>query len=410
MRGEYEIRPQADGKTWLLRRFAKDGSVYDPTVLTKSYERNGEIVYADANGRKYTTLPDGRLEEKVVFDSAPAVPRTPEPKARDAVPHRFVLMATPPVVPRQMGSGPIPMSNLTLPKGEEPLRSEADLLLLTTGKDDYGARHEVVVQKVSSNWYIRTSIDDPGVAPAFRIEEDGSVSGYRDLPPGVPQVAFAAPGSDGPVGVRPLPAETAPAPSSMPDGTTVEYQRHGGVIIARSDAAGRRFYLTLEGEPEIELESVRGSQTWFTPVGRGDINIIVDRQGRITVRDMGGRDVSLPDLIALVRAVPSRISATASAPARPTLARTAAVVPLSPSAPAPYPGPSSGKLECDGQPIPQNGERVFSDLPPVNLRLVYDTNTWEGVLVPNGQTQRLILRNKKPGTQKKCTVQWSVAP
>jgi hypothetical protein len=76
----------------------------------------------------------------------------------------------------------------------------------------------------------------------------------------------------------------------------------------------------------------------------------------------------------------------------------------------PYSGPAAGKLACDGQPIPQNGEYIFTDLPPVKLHLVYDTNTWEGVLVPSGQTQRLILRNEKPGSQKKCTVEWTVVP
>jgi hypothetical protein len=74
----------------------------------------------------------------------------------------------------------------------------------------------------------------------------------------------------------------------------------------------------------------------------------------------------------------------------------------------PYSGPRSGTLACSGGPIPQNGEYVFRDLPPVHLQLEYNKKIWEGKLEPgNGQTQRLILKNVGNGPQKKCLVHWT---
>jgi hypothetical protein len=176
------------------------------------------------------------------------------------------LMVAPPVVPRSSGNGLILASNLTLPKGDNPLRTEGGLLFLTVGKDDKGNRREVVVRKVSADWYVRISIDpDAGVAPAFRIEEDGSVSGYRELPPGVPQLTVIDNGS------RPA---NSPAKPSLPvttavDVWNVEFQGRKGTIITRSDPKGQHFYLTFEGEPgSVELETVRGLYTLFTPSGR----------------------------------------------------------------------------------------------------------------------------------------------
>jgi hypothetical protein len=68
----------------------------------------------------------------------------------------------------------------------------------------------------------------------------------------------------------------------------------------------------------------------------------------------------------------------------------------------------SGTLECNGSPIPQNGEYVFSNVPAAKLDLAYDRNTWEVRVVESGQTQRMIIKNKKPGTQKKCAIRWKV--
>ena len=104
-----------------------------------------------------------------------------------------------------------------------------------------------------------------------------------------------------------------------------------------------------------------------------------------------------------------------------------AIVPPKPSPPtptyAPPPAPSvsgttrlsgmpkSGVLECMGSPVPQNAEYVFRNLPPAKLHLDYDAKTWDVRLTPgDGQTQRLILRNKSSGPQKRCEVHWTVIP
>lgn len=74
-----------------------------------------------------------------------------------------------------------------------------------------------------------------------------------------------------------------------------------------------------------------------------------------------------------------------------------------------YTGPMSGTLESSGDPIPQNGEYVFSDIPQVKLLLDFDTKHWEARLAPGeGQSQVLILRNKGKGSQKRCVVHWTV--
>jgi hypothetical protein len=80
-----------------------------------------------------------------------------------------------------------------------------------------------------------------------------------------------------------------------------------------------------------------------------------------------------------------------------------------PPTPAPYQGPMAGTLTYSGPRVVQNGEIVFRNLPPFPLRLTYDEETWEARLTPGeGNTQRLILRNKKPGTQNRCVVTWRV--
>jgi hypothetical protein len=50
-------------------------------------------------------------------------------------------------------------------------------------------------------------------------------------------------------------------------------------------------------------------------------------------------------------------------------------------------------------------------VPLVAMLLKYDTSIWDAQLKPgDGQTQRLILRNKSSGPQKRCVVHWSVIP
>jgi hypothetical protein len=107
---------------------------------------------------------------------------------------------------------------------------------------------------------------------------------------------------------------------------------------------------------------------------------------------------------------PPTPAATNSAPALPPPAR--APLPSAPLSPPPtYSGAMSGTLESGGGPIPQNAEYVFRDVPLVKMRLDYDTKNWDARLVPGeGQTQRLIVRNKSSGPQKRCVVHWSVIP
>lgn len=106
--------------------------------------------------------------------------------------------------------------------------------------------------------------------------------------------------------------------------------------------------------------------------------------------------------------------ATASLPvppaANPAPARPPQPAPV-PAAAQPYNGPNSGTLECTGGPVPQNAEYVFRNLPPLKLNLDYDQRVWEARLTAGeNQTQRLILKNKSSGPQKRCIVHWSTAP
>jgi hypothetical protein len=75
-----------------------------------------------------------------------------------------------------------------------------------------------------------------------------------------------------------------------------------------------------------------------------------------------------------------------------------------------YSGPSTGRLSYDGDPVPQNGEIAFRNLPPGNLELQYDRTAWSHRLAPERDgTQRLVLRSLKPGTQRRVAVVWSIA-
>jgi hypothetical protein len=111
-------------------------------------------------------------------------------------------------------------------------------------------------------------------------------------------------------------------------------------------------------------------------------------------------------------------AAVNSTPVRPSL-QTAPRPPSPPTAgsspppysPPLYSGPKSGTLECGGGPIPQNAEYVFRNVPLVKMQLDYDTKTWDARLAPgDGQTQKLIVRNKSSGPQKHCVVHWTVIP
>ena len=77
----------------------------------------------------------------------------------------------------------------------------------------------------------------------------------------------------------------------------------------------------------------------------------------------------------------------------------------------PYSGPRSGTLKCSGDPVPPNGQYVFTGMPMGNLQLDLDGKPWEARLaLGRGQTQDLILTNKSSSPQKRCTVRWSLIP
>ncbi len=127
---------------------------------------------------------------------------------------------------------------------------------------------------------------------------------------------------------------------------------------------------------------------------------------RLTPRPAVNDNTPTGDQAASASRQPLPAAPQASAPLRPT-------PPPSPMPPAtpPYNGAKSGTLESTGGPIPQSAEYVFRNLPPGQLQLDYDTKTWSARLAPgDGGTQRLIVRNKGTGPQKRCVVHWSVVP
>jgi hypothetical protein len=157
----------------------------------------------------------------------------------------------------------------------------------------------------------------------------------------------------------------------------------------------------------------------------------------LLARDLHGDDQEksyraqlwLADLKSNVPAVPTErqsprgrpqpsLSSSASSSADAPRAMPVAPPVVTPAIPSPAQTPvpassqmKSGTLECSGNPIPQNGEYVFRNLPSARLQLEYDARTWDVHLAPGeGQTQRLILRNKSPGSQKRCVVHWTVVP
>ncbi len=111
------------------------------------------------------------------------------------------------------------------------------------------------------------------------------------------------------------------------------------------------------------------------------------------------------------QAAPLRQLAPTASNSPPTLQRPIPPTPAAPSATPSYNGPKTGTLESTGGPIPQNAEYVFRNLPPLKLQLDYDTKNWEARLVPaDGQTQKLVVKNKGSGPQKRCVVHWTVVP
>jgi len=94
---------------------------------------------------------------------------------------------------------------------------------------------------------------------------------------------------------------------------------------------------------------------------------------------------------------------------------TAALAPSSPAKEAPPParpanaGPVTGRLTCSGAPVVQNGEVVFGGLPPGRLQVTYDVEIWDVQIRPDeNDAQKIVLKNKRPGVQRKCTVLWQL--
>jgi hypothetical protein len=149
----------------------------------------------------------------------------------------------------------------------------------------------------------------------------------------------------------------------------------------------------------------------FPPLAAPSSNTPGDRGPAITASNQQAeRPPSLAPKPAPAQPVPPTTpvpttSATNSPPAQPRQ-----VSPL-PTTSQPYAGAMSGTLECSGGPVPQNAEYVFRNLPPLKMQLDYDQKLWEARLAPGeNQTQRLILKNKSPGPQKRCVVHWSILP
>ena len=98
------------------------------------------------------------------------------------------------------------------------------------------------------------------------------------------------------------------------------------------------------------------------------------------------------------------------APEHPVEVTTAPPTPVPPPPTRPvYGGPVSGKLTCNGAPIIQNGEVVFGGLPPGRLQVTYDTDVWDLRIRPDeNDTQKAVLRNKRAGVQRHCTILWKL--
>ena len=118
-----------------------------------------------------------------------------------------------------------------------------------------------------------------------------------------------------------------------------------------------------------------------------------------------------PDPVAApVNAPPAQTIASAPFPPIPAPAPVVEGKPALQTTPR-YEGPMSGTLECTGGPVAQNAEYVFRNLPAVKIQLDYDNKIWEARLSPgDAQSQRLVLKNKSSGPQKRCVVHWSVIP
>ena len=160
----------------------------------------------------------------------------------------------------------------------------------------------------------------------------------------------------------------------------------------------------------LEKPTVEGQDT--SPRTSSDSSVPVRTDGRDTVV------VAAPGLQPVATSQPSpETIVEAPVTSEPTPAKQPLEVPTgrppvqdTPRSARPvYDGPVSGKLTCTGAPVIQNGEVVFVGLPPGRLQITYDTATWDArVRADETNTQKVVLRNKRPGVQRSCTVTWQL--
>ena len=222
-----------------------------------------------------------------------------------------------------------------------------------------------------------------GKPPGARVPRDAGrpagVPPVRAADPNPPPASAAEPKAEPARVAAPEPARDVPASAAVP---MAQRQRSEATPASRADRA----VAAVPAAPEENRPSVPEHKS-------------PDAQQPV-----------MPPPVEQMAPVPTPAPAPALAP-RPAVDVPTPTIPESaaPAAEA-YRGALTGTLVYSGPPVVQNGEIVFRNLPPLRLVLDYDTAIWEARLSPGeGNTQRLVLRNKKPGTQKKCQVTWRAA-
>ena len=252
---------------------------------------------------------------------------------------------------------------------------------------------------VAFSWHSRTDATfHPGYAPMFahlmaRYPDSGREFLSDLLAPSPPQLG-------------PLQEESVcRILIDMPDIGT--WSRSALQILPRYRATAER--LLKQDRQGSDEDKMYRAQMWLAQL-RGE------RPGAIEAstsrRRMAGSPGSSDSSGPILRPPPEAVSVRAAAPPAPPV-RPPDPPPPAATATAPqvYNGPMSGTLECTGNPVPQNAEYVFRNLPLFKLQLDYDHRIWDARLTAgDNQSQRLILRNKSSGPQRRCLVHWSVVP
>ena len=66
-----------------------------------------------------------------------------------------------------------------------------------------------------------------------------------------------------------------------------------GTVVTSTDEKGQHAVLSLRVTRDPWISLSRGSVTLFTPRGRDDVFVVVDRQGKLSVTDSSGQPASL---------------------------------------------------------------------------------------------------------------------